>query len=364
MLGETGSTGTPTPLCVEASLYDSGPTSPSNSRGRPELEQRTIGNTDLKTSPIGFGTWEMSTTSYGEIDVDEAANAVAAALDHGITLFDTAEVYGPYHSEELLAKALGPRRQEITLVTKVGFTYDGQRVTGRNSKPDYIIERAESCLRRLETDVIDLLLIHWPDHDTPFEDTMRGLEKLKRDGKIRHYGVSNFTVPMMEECGEHGTLAANQVGYHLFDRRMEAEVLPWCRTNGVGFMAYGTLGFGLLTGAFTPDTTFVDWDWRSSGRAFGLTLFKGEEFVRELNAAEQLKELAGRYGRTLAQLAIAWVLGNPAVSVALVGMRNETELAENVAAVDWRLSDEDREEIDRIFVEEGVPTHVGTPQAT
>jgi aryl-alcohol dehydrogenase-like predicted oxidoreductase len=328
------------------------------------VEQRRFGTTDLLTSPIGFGTWEMSTTSYGEIDVEEASNAVAAALDAGITLFDTAEIYGPYHSEELLAKALGPRRKEITLVTKVGFAYnDVPKSIGRNSTYVHVIERTEGCLRRLQTDVIDLLLIHWPDHNTPFEETMRALERLKQDGKIRYYGVSNFTVAMMEECRKHGSLAANQVGYHLFDRRMEAEVLPYCAANGIGFMAYGSLGFGLLSGAFTQETTFVDWDWRSSGRAFGLPLFEREPFLRELQVAERLKGLAARHGKSLPQLAIAWVLGNPAVSVALVGMRNSRELAENIAAVDWRLSDDDRAEIDRIFAEEDVPTHIDTPQA-
>jgi len=328
------------------------------------MEQRRIGNTDLVTSAVGFGTWEMSTTSYGEIDVGEASNAVSMAIDHGITLFDTAEVYGPYHSEEILAKALGPRRKDIILVSKVGFEYsDEPKVTGRNSKHDHIIERTEGCLERLQTDVIDLMLIHWPDHDTPFDETMRGLEKLKADGKIRHYGVSNFTVPMMEECNQTGSISANQVGYHMFDRRMEAAVLPWCQENNTGYMAYGSLGFGLLSGAFTKDTTFVDWDWRSSGKAFGLPLFQEEEFAKELKVAERLKALAAKHGKSLPQLAIAWVLGNPAVSVALVGMRNEHELTENVAAADWRLSDDDRAEIDRIFEEEGVPTHVDSEQA-
>ena len=328
------------------------------------MEQRRIGDTDLVCSALGFGTWEMSTNAYGAIDVKEAGDAVAAAIDAGITLFDTAEVYGPYHSEELLAKALGPRRNQIVLVTKVGFAYDDQNKNlGRNSKYEHVIERTEGCLRRLGTDVIDLMLIHWPDHNTPFEETMRALEQLQADGKIRHYGVSNFTVEMMEECNRHGHIAANQVGYHMFDRRMEASVLPYCRDHQVGYMAYGTLGFGLLSGAFTPDTTFVDWDWRSRGKAFELPLFEREHFLKELRVAERLKAVAARHGKSLPQLAIAWVLGNPAVSVALVGMRNSRELAENVAATDWRLSDEDRAEIDRVFADEGVPTHVDTPQA-
>ena len=328
------------------------------------MEQRRIGDSGLVCSALGFGTWEMSTTMYGHIDVQEAMRAVQSAIDHGITLFDTAEVYGPYHSEEILAKALGARRQEIVLVTKVGFTFDDQnKITGRDSDPAYITARAEGCLRRLNTDVLDLLLIHWPDHKTPFADAIGALETLQQDGKIRAYGVSNFTVPMMEECEQAGHLAANQVGYHLYDRRMEAAVLPYCQAHDIGFMAYGTLGFGLLTGAFDEETAFVDWDWRSKGKAFGLPLFEREDFLKELRVTKRLQELAGDHGYTVAQLAIVWVLDNPAVSVALVGMRNERELQENVAATDWRLSDADRAEIDRIFAEEGVPTYVDAEQA-
>ena len=244
------------------------------------MEQRQLGDSGLYTSAIGFGTWEMSTTMYGHIDVDEAAQAVHAAIDHGITLFDTAEVYGPYHSERLLAKALGNRRGDIVLVSKVGFQYDeDNRNAGRNSSYDHVIARTESCLQRLETDYLDLLLIHWPDHDTPFEETMSALNKLKEDGKIRHYGVSNFTPEMMAECERYGHLAANQVGYNMFDRRMESAVLPFCAERNIGFMAYGTLGFGLLSGAFTPETAFGEGDWRSRGVAFGLPLFQPEEFA-------------------------------------------------------------------------------------
>jgi aryl-alcohol dehydrogenase-like predicted oxidoreductase len=328
------------------------------------MEQRRMGDSDLVCSALGFGTWELSTTQYGEIDVAEASNAVAAAIDHGITLFDTAEVYGPFHSEELLGKALGKRRNEIILVTKVGFTFDADnKIAGRNSKREHILRHTEGCLERLNTDVIDLMLIHWPDHETPFAEPIGALEELKTAGKIRYYGVSNFTVEMMEECERHGHLTANQVGYHLYDRRMEAQVLPYCLDHQIGFMAYGTLGFGLLTGAFTPETTFVDWDWRSKGIAFGLPLFEREDFLKELRVTRRLQEFAADYGHTVAQLAIAWVTGHPAVSVALVGMRNAQELAENVAAVDWKLTQADRSEIDRIFAEEGVPTYVDAPQA-
>ena len=328
------------------------------------MEQRQLGDSGLYTSAIGFGTWEMSTTMYGHIDVDEAAQAVHAAIDHGITLFDTAEVYGPYHSERLLAKALGNRRGDIVLVSKVGFQYDeDNRNAGRNSSYDHVIARTEGCLQRLETDYLDLLLIHWPDHDTPFEETMSALNKLKEDGKIRHYGVSNFTPQMMAECEQYGHLAANQVGYNMFDRRMESAVLPFCAERNIGFMAYGTLGFGLLSGALTPETAFGEGDWRSRGVAFGLPLFQHEEFARELRVVERLKAIAADHGKSVAQLAIAWTTGHQAVSVGLVGVRNEWELKENVAAADWKLDAETRDRIDAAFEAEGVPTHVDSPQA-
>ncbi|MBN1399905.1 MAG: aldo/keto reductase [Anaerolineae bacterium] len=322
------------------------------------MEQRRFGNSDLVCSALGFGTWEMSTTQYGEIDVSAASDAVHAAIDRGITLFDTAEVYGPYHSEELLARALGGRRKEIVLVTKVGFDFDAEgHIIGRNSRYEHIANHAEGCLKRLQTDWIDLLLIHWPDHNTPYDEPIRALEDLKAAGKIRHYGVSNYSPAMMAAAEQAGHLTANQVGYHLFDRRMESAVLPYCQAHGIGFMAYGTLGFGLLTGAFGPDTTFVDWDWRSRGLAFELPLFRKENFLKELRVVARLQELAARYDKSVAQLAIAWVLSHPAVTVALVGMRNVKELEENVAAVDWKLSAEDKAEIDGIFAEEGVPTY-------
>ena len=328
------------------------------------MEQRRFGDTDLVSSVLGFGTWALGTTQYGSIDVQEASAAVGAAIDSGITLFDTAEVYGPYHSEEILGKALGARRKEIVLVSKVGFEINEEgKIVRRDSSRASVLARTEGCLKRLNTDWLDLLLIHWPDHDTPFEETMGALEELKDAGKIRYYGVSNFTVEMMEECERHGHLAANQVSYHIYDRRVEAQVLSYCLEKHIGFMSYGSLGYGLLTGAFTPDTTFVESDWRSEGTYFGLPLFEREIFLKELRCTERLKKFAAGYEKSVAQLAIAWVLGHPALSVSLVGVRNRSELRENVQAVEWKLTAEDRVEIDRILEEEGVPTHIDTPQA-
>ena len=159
------------------------------------METRRFGDSDLTCSALGFGTWAMGTTQYGPIDVEEVTRAVHAAIDHGITLIDTAEAYGPFIAEEILGKALGPRRKDVVLVTKVGFLYsDEGKIVGRDSQPASVISHTEDCLRRLNTDYVDLMLIHWPDHDTPIAETMGALEQLKQDGKIRHYGVSNYTV--------------------------------------------------------------------------------------------------------------------------------------------------------------------------
>ncbi len=335
------------------------------------MEQRRFGNTDLTCSAIGFGTWELGTTQYGAIDVDEAVRAIHMAIDHGITLFDTAEAYGPYTSEELLARGLGKRRKDIVLVTKVGFVYHedpavrgNDAIIGRDASAANITKHTDDCLQRLNTDYVDLMLIHWSDLATPHEETMTALEALKAAGKIRHYGVSNYDVPMMRACQKHGSLAANQVGYNMFDRRMESAVLPYCQEQSIGFMAYGSLAFGLLTGALRPDTEFLNYDWRSAGMAFGLPLFRRSNYLKALRVTERLQELAASYDKSVAQLALAWVLSNPAVTVGLVGMRDERELNENIAASGWRLSAADRAEIDRIFVEEDVPTYVDAPQRT
>jgi aryl-alcohol dehydrogenase-like predicted oxidoreductase len=328
------------------------------------MEQRRLGDSSLTVSAVGFGTWEMGGTQYGEIDMTEATNAVQYALDHGITLYDTALGYGPHTSEVILGKALGARRQDAVVVTKLGLAFEDNKLVGLDASREHILREAEGCLSRLGTDYVDLLLIHWPDHRTPAAETVGALEELKKAGKIREYGVSNYTAEMLAACEQYGHLAAQQVGYHMFDRRMEAKVLPYCLEHGIGFMSYGTLGFGLLTGALKPDNKFVNWDWRANGMAFGLPLFTGEHYLKELAVVDRLRALAASHGKSVAQLAIAWVLSHPAVSVALVGIRRPVEVEENVAAAGWHLDDEIKGEIDRIFAEVGVPTYREAEQIT
>jgi hypothetical protein len=223
------------------------------------MEQRRFGDSDLVCSALGFGTWEMSTTQYGAIDVQQASAAVGLAIDSGITLFDTAEIYGPYHSEELLGQALGDRRKETVLVTKVGFDIDeAGHSSGRSSRPDLLIAHAESCLRRLNTDWIDLLLIHWPDPTVPYEDSIGALEQLKAAGKIRLWRVNYNRDGRAVRPGHWRQKCAT----HVRPPHGEERSVGYLQTHGIG--PFGTArGFGLLGGASSrprppsPQTTGV-----------------------------------------------------------------------------------------------------------
>ncbi len=314
------------------------------------MEYRTMGASDLKISVIGFGCWEMGGNQYGDVDDQEETRAVHRAIDLGVTLFDTAAIYGHGHSEEVLGKALGSRRNEIILVTKGGLSWE---VVGgpqsRDSSRAAITKGIDDSLRRLGTEYVDLYLIHWPDVNTPIEATMETLNDLVRAGKTRSVGVSNYSAAQLREAKQTADICANQVGYNLFDRRWEREMFPTARELGIGVMAYGPMAHGLLTGAFTTETTFVEWDWRARGSAFGQRLFTPENFPTNVAVADRLKELAVRLGTTLPKLAIAWVLQQPAVSVALAGIRKPEEIEHNVGALDLRFSPDDLAAIDEIM---------------
>src|SRR5262249_22995116 len=209
----------------------------------------------------------------------------------------------------------------------------------------------EGRLKRLRTDWVDVLLVHWPDVSTPFEETMRGLEEVVTSGRVRFVGVSNFTEAMMAECMRTRRVDVIQVGYHMLDRRQERETFPYCQTHGIGVMGYGSLGHGLLTGAFTAATTFDPArDWRGNGVAFGQPIFRGENFATNLRVIDRLRrEVAEPRGVPLSQIALAWVLGHPAVSTALVGARTPAEVDANDAGAELDLTPAERATIDAIL---------------
>jgi len=217
--------------------------------------------------------------------------------------------------------------------------------SGRDSSRESLTKSLDESLTRLQTDYLDLYLIHWPDVSRPMSEPMEAFADFQRQGKIRYGGVSNFSPQQMADCLDAFPIVTNQVGYHLFDLRPEPEIIPFCRDNGMGIMAYGSLAHGLLTGTMTPETTFEDDDWRRNLMAFGQPLFEGQTFLDNLAKVETLKTIAADRGMTVAQLALAWVASEPTVSVALVGARRPEEMEENVVAMEWQMTSEEREEI-------------------
>ncbi|CAN5748483.1 aldo/keto reductase AkrN [soil metagenome] len=316
------------------------------------MEYRAFGRTGLQVSAIGFGCWELG-GQYGHYDESEVMAAVSRALDIGVNCFDTAEGYGFGRSEDLLARALGRRRKEVILVTKFGIYMENEHWY-RDSKRSQALAAIERSLKALQTDYVDIYLIHWPDQQTPYEETMRALEEIVQSGKARFVGVSNFKATDIATGMQTRRVDVGQYGYHLFDRRMEREVFPYCLEHGIGMMAYGSLAHGLLTGTFTPQTTFAENDWRRHGSAFGLSLFTPENFAKNLAVVEDLKAIAARHDKTVAHLALRWVLSNPVVSVGLVGFRRPAEVDASLGALDWSLSLDEIKEIDAIFQKHAV----------
>jgi aryl-alcohol dehydrogenase-like predicted oxidoreductase len=317
------------------------------------VESRTFGESALRVSVIGLGTWPIGGARYGPSDDRDAVHTIAAALDAGVTCFDTAPSYGDGHAEELLGRALGARRREAVVVTKGGLVWNEQsQVLGRDSRPDTLAGHIAASLKRLATDYVDLYLVHWPDPNVPFDDVMAALEGFVRTGKARFVGVSNFTGVQLRACApvlRGARLAANQISVSLFDQRWARDVFPACTELGIGVMAYGPLAHGLLTGTLTRGTVFDDSNWRKSGMLFGQALLTPGNVERNLDVVDRLSAVASRCGVTLPQLAIAWVLSRPPVTVALVGARTPKEIADAAGASRVRLSEAVLREIETIM---------------
>ena len=323
------------------------------------MELRPFGRTGIQISAIGFGCWEIG-GGYGSIEETEFIKAVNRALDLGMNCFDTAEAYGFGASETSLAKALGSRRKEAVITTKFGVGYP-DKPNYRDSSRQRVMESIEKSLKALNTDHVDVYLIHWPDRVTSFEEPMRALEDLVKQGKARAVGLSNFKLSEIEACMKVRRVDVVQYCWNMFDRRMQKEIFPYCREYGIGVMAYGSLAYGMLTGTLTEESAFDKGDWRSRrGQLGNLNLFQHlfgpEHFLKNLRSVEDLKPIAKRYNKTLPQLALRWTLSNPVISTALVGCRNPREVDDNVGALGWTISDADMKEIDAIFAKHGAIT--------
>ena len=311
------------------------------------MEYRKLGSSDLNVSVIGFGAWGIGGAPFWSTEGDTAsAKALLKAVDLGINFFDTAPVYGFGHSEELIGKTLKPHRDKVFYATKCGLRWK-QESLGSISKVATrasILEEIDQSLQRLQTDTIDLYQVHWPDADTPQQETMETLLEIKEKGKIRHIGVSNYNVQQMTECLKVGPLVSLQPEYSLLQRSVENEIVPFCLVHGMGIIAYSSLASGVLTGKYDRDTKFKD--WRSKGI---IGEFTGEAFVRNVGKVDQLKEVAAGLGKTCGQTAINWVVHQPAVATALVGVKNEKQMEENLKAVGWKLEGDPADRVKEIF---------------
>lgn len=311
------------------------------------MDEVILGRAGLEVTPIAYGTWQFG-GDWGAVDEEAAIEAIREARRLGINFFDTAQAYGFGVSERILGRALAAEleadRDAIVIATKGGLRVDEERGLVRDSSPQWLRRGVEESLANLGLDHIDLYQLHWPDADTPFAETGAALGELRDEGKIRHLGVSNFSVEQMEELSRTLPVETAQPPFHLFRREIERDVLPYARENEIGVLVYGPLAHGLLGGAMTEDTTFPGDDWRRQS-----SVFQGETFRRNLDAVRRLSELAEERELTVSQLAIAWTLSNPAVHVAIVGARSPDHIAESVGAADLRLDDEDLAQIEEIM---------------
>ena len=305
-----------------------------------------LGERGPQVSRIAFGNWSAG-GDWGRVDRDAAIGATRAALGLGITLFDTAHAYGFGVAEELLGEALQPEiqtaRESLVIATKGGLRND-HGLTVRDSSPPALRRDLESSLRALGTDYVDIYQVHWPDPATPIAVTAETVDDFVRQGLVRYVGVSNYDARQMTEFQQVRPIDSLQPPYHLFRRDIEKTILPFAQEHGIGVLVYGPLAHGLLSGRMTNETGFAADDWRSKS-----DLFLGEAFRRNLSVVHDLTEFAGSRGTTVAQLAIAWTLANPAVDVAIVGARSPEQIRETAPAADVQLTPDDVAQIDQIL---------------
>jgi aryl-alcohol dehydrogenase-like predicted oxidoreductase len=309
------------------------------------MEKISIGRSGLTTSRIGLGTWAIGGWMWGGSDEAESIATIRTAIEHGVTLIDTAPAYGFGRSEEIVGKALaeGSLRDKVTIATKVGLTWKNGAVF-RDSRPARIRKEIDDSLRRLRTDVIDLYQVHWPDPQTPIEETARALEGLRRQGKIRAIGVSNYSPSQMDTFRAVAMLDAVQPPYNLFEREIETDVLPYAKRAGLAVLSYGALCRGLLSGRMTADTKFDGDDLRKVDPKFQVMRFR-----QYLAAVDELNKLAReRFGKSVLALAVRWVL-DQGPTIALWGARHPAQLDPVNDIEGWQIDTATQRDIDTIL---------------
>lgn len=311
------------------------------------MEYRKLGSSDLKVSVVGYGAWGIGGAPFWSNEgKGKSINSIKKAYDLGINFFDTAPVYGFGHSEELIGEALKPVRDKVILATKCGLRWDKKALGSlrKDASRKSILEEVDQSLKRMNTDVIDLYQVHWPDVETEHEETMTTLLEIQDKGKIRHIGVSNYSVDQINESLKYGKIVSLQPEFSLLAREIQKETIPVCLKNDIGIIAYSPLASGVLTGKYDKNTKFKD--WRSKGI---IGTFTGDGFVRNLEKVDKLKIIADEEGKTCGQTAINWVLRQEGLTTALVGVKNSSQVKENLKAIGWEPSQENCEKIEESF---------------
>jgi len=306
------------------------------------MKTRILGSQGLEVSPLGLGCMGMSQSFGPPPPRDEMISLLRTAVDRGVTLFDTAEVYGPFHNEELVGEALEPVRDRVVIATKFGFAFDESgKQTGVSSRPEHIRAAVDGSLRRLRTDAIDLLYQHRVDPDVPIEDVAGTVKELIEAGKVRHFGMSEAGVHTIRRAHAVQPVTALQSEYSLFWREPEGEILPALAELGIGFVPFSPLGRGFLTGQVTADTRFAEGDIRTS-----LPRFQRDALAANLALVDRITEIADRKSATSGQIALAWLLAQQPWIVPIPGTRRLARLDENLGAATLELTPEDLAELD------------------
>jgi aryl-alcohol dehydrogenase-like predicted oxidoreductase len=303
------------------------------------VDKRTLGN-GLEVSAIGLGCMGLSHGFGPPVDQKDGIDLIRAAVDLGVTFFDTAQMYGPFTNEELVGDALAPVREQVVIATKFGFGFDGNRTTGLNSRPDHIKATVEDSLRRLRVDRIDLLYQHRVDPDVPIEDVAGTVGELIDAGKVGHFGLSEAGVDVIRRAHAVQPVTALQSEYSLWWREPEAKILPTLIELGIGFVPFSPLGKGFLTGAITSTTSFSGSDVRNN-----LPRFTEEARAANQALVDLLSDIAKRKKVTNAQVALTWLLAQHPSIVPIPGTTKIHRLEENVTAVDVHLTPKDLQEI-------------------
>jgi aryl-alcohol dehydrogenase-like predicted oxidoreductase len=306
------------------------------------MQKRKLGNSNLEVSAIGLGCMGLSFGYGPATDRPQAIALIRSAFERGVTFFDTAEAYGPFVNEELLARALQDRRDQVVLATKFGLISHTGR-NGPDSSPDSIRVAVDGSLKRLATDHIDLYYQHRLDRDTPIEETVGALAELVAAGKIRHIGLSEVGVNTIRRAHAVHPITAVQSEYSLWTRDQEDEILPVLRELGIGFVAYSPLGRGFLTGSIRSTAEFPDSDYRKTNPRFF-----DENFQHNLSSADELRDISAEIGATPAQVALAWLLAKGPDIVPIPGTKRVTRLEENVGADSVELSADQLARLDRL----------------